>query len=50
MFHDQHVSHKWQVFVILFLFLSFPELSTGIFGVGSFPVPSGVSVITFPAL
>ena len=49
MFHDQHVSHKWHVFVILFI-LSCPEPPMGISSVGSFQVQSGGSQITFPAL
>ena len=43
MFHDQHVSHKWHVFVILLFFFTCPAHSLmGISGVGSFPVWSGV--------
>ena len=49
MFHDQHVSHKWHIFAILF-FLSCPEPPMDISGVGSFPVWSGGSLIIFPAL
>ena len=37
---NKHVFHKWNVFVILF-FMSCPEPSRGMFGVGSFPVWSG---------
>ena len=46
MFHDQHVSHIWHVFVILF-FMSCSEPPMGISNVGSFPVQSGDSLITF---
>ena len=49
MFHDQHVSHKWHVFVILF-FMSCPEPPMHISSVGSFPVQSGCSLMTFPVL
>ena len=44
MFHDQHVSHKWHVFAILF-FLPVQEPYMGISSVGSFPVQSGGSLI-----
>ena len=47
MVHDQHVYHKWHVFVI---FMSCPEPAMGISGVGSFPVQSGGPLINFPAL
>ena len=46
MFHDQHVSPIWHIFVILF-FVSCPEFDMGISGVGSFPVQSGGSLIIF---
>ena len=42
MFHDQYVSHKWHVFIILF-FMSCPEPPMGKSSVGSFPVQSGGS-------
>ena len=45
--HGQHVYHKWHVFVI---FMSCPELSMGVCGMGSFPVQSGGSLIKFLAL
>ena len=48
MFHDQHVSHKWHVFAIFFV--SCPEPPVGISDVGSFPMWSGGSLITFQAL
>ena len=47
--YDQHVYHKWHVFVILF-YMSCPEPSMGISHVGSFPVQSGGSLINFLAL
>ena len=45
MFHDQHVSHKWHVFAILFFLMPCPEPPIGISGVGSFPLWSGGSLI-----
>ena len=53
MFHDQNISHKWHVFVILFcfFFLIFcPEPSVDISGASSFQVQSGGSPMNFPAL
>ena len=41
MIHDQYVYHKWHVFVF---FISCPESSMDISGVGSFPVWSGFSL------
>ena len=35
MFHDQHISHKWHVFVVL-VFMSCSEPPMGISSVGSF--------------
>ena len=49
MFHDQHVSHKWHLFVILF-FMSCLEPFMGIYHVSSFQVQSRGSVIIFPAI
>ena len=49
MFHDQHVSHKWHVY-LSFFFISCQEPPMGIYGMGSFPVHSGGSLIIFPAL
>ena len=46
MIHDQHVYHKWHVFVILF-FMSCPEPPMSKSGVGSSPVQSGGSPIKF---
>ena len=46
MFHDQHVSHKWHVFVILF-FMSCPEPPMGISSGDSFLVQSGGSLLIF---
>ena len=46
MFHDQHVFHKWHVFIILFLMFC-PEPPMGISSVGSFTVQSGGSLIIF---
>ena len=46
MFHNQHVSHIWHVFVILF-FMSCPDPPLDILGVGSFSVLSGGSLIIF---
>ena len=43
MFHDQQVSHKWYVFVIL-LFMSCSKPAMGISSVGLFPVQSGGSL------
>ena len=48
MFHEQHVSHKWHVFVFFFHVL--PRAPYGMSGVGSFPVHSGGSLSIFPAL
>ena len=47
MFHDQHILHKWYVFVF---FMPCPGFPMGILSVGSFPVQSGGSLMTFPAL
>ena len=47
MVRDQHVYHKWHVCNLIFM--SCPELPMGIFGVGTFPVWSGCSLINFPA-
>ena len=49
MFHDQHVSHKWHVFVILLFLMSSAEPPVGISCVGSFPVQTGGSLIIFPS-
>ena len=48
MIHDQHVHHKWHVFVILFFLCPIQSLMV-ISNVGSFPVQSGCSLTTFPA-
>ena len=45
MFHDQHVSPKWHVFVILLFFMFCSEPPMGISSVGSFPVQCGGSLI-----
>ena len=47
MFHGQHVSHKWHVF--LNFVMSCPEPPMGRSEVGSFPVWSGGSLIIFLA-
>ena len=46
MFHDQYVSHKWHLFVILY-FMSCPKHPMDITRVSSFPVQSGGSLNYF---
>ena len=48
MVHDQHVLFKLHAFIILFFLMSCPEPPMCISGVGSFPVPSGGPLTTFP--
>ena len=47
MSHEQHVSHKWHVFVNLSFLMSCPEPLMGISKVGSFPVQSGGFLMIF---
>ena len=46
---DQHLYHKWHVFVIS-LFVSHPQPPMGMPGVGSFSVQPGGSLLNFPAI
>ena len=48
MFYNQHISHKWHVFVIFFV--SCPETPMDVSSVDSFPVQFGGSLMTFLAL
>ena len=47
MFHDQHVSHKWHVFAILFFFMPCPGPAVGISSVGSTLSGSSLHPLTF---